>query len=237
MYKINNKQKAIKEIDDYPLRIDLISDELKDDDDIADFSIKKSPSTFQYLSQRIKNDRKRCLQAIKLSPFPYRFFPKNHQSDREIILELCKFNVGMSLEFIPQEIFEDRNFLKQLIELSPSVFKFLNDDYKSDEEIASFSIKNEPTNGFYASQKLMENPKFFLKVAEMNQNVGCGFFSINHRNSLSLLLKLSKLGCKINNFYGKFSKNRLIQSILNSNKYEIDFRNKKSSFNSILILM
>ena len=153
---IDNKVVVLAAIekDAYDLR--FASDRLKDDEDVVLFAISKKGMAISYASDRLKNRKDIVMKAIKNTVGrPYdAYYPT-------------------PLEFLPEEICNDKEIVMEAVQHSYRALKFASDEIKNDEECVNLAYSSFKKQLKYASEEFQCNPEYIYYWLRSLTDIDC----------------------------------------------------------------
>ena len=130
---ITDKEKAYHYIDIWGLALAFVSEELRDDMDLVKLAIAKDGYNLIYASERLKNNKDLMKEAVK--------------KDSDVLYE-----------FYANHPIQDRDFLKEMVEVDSSALKYASQELKDDKEIALFALKKDGNAFAWISHRLQADP-------------------------------------------------------------------------------
>jgi len=167
----DNREIAIKVLNDDGGCFQYLSERLRDDKELAILSVKKDTwSSLRSVSERLKNDIEVVLAYVlednrTLSDFPDEF------KDNEKVIEACLKGGGTAYEYFSERFKNDRNITLQMsakwnfdLGAAPEIFK-------TDREIVKNAIKEDADNFEYVGSELLKDFTFLKELFMLNDRV------------------------------------------------------------------
>eukprot|EP01080_Neovahlkampfia_damariscottae_P006261 gene6261-10269_t len=147
---IKSNQKVIKlALKKSPKTLVVMDDKIRDSDEIAEFISEncKFLVGFMYLSPRLKMNKLYATRAVKLRPLYYASLPKELKEDKLLVLSMFHFNGTIDAKIqkkIPKSLFEDFEFLKNLLNFVEFVPSILPSHIKENRNLIKLSSTLHP---------------------------------------------------------------------------------------------
>jgi hypothetical protein len=120
---------------------------VKDNEELMLGIINADPLLFSFASARLKNDRGFVIKAVTQDNIPYKDIPGWLQKDHDIALIAATKKtetVQESFLFIPDELKEQKEFVKKVVRVNGIYLNYVDEIFKFDEEIVRMAYKNNP---------------------------------------------------------------------------------------------
>lgn len=140
----------------------------------------------KYANEKDLNSKEFCKEALATTVFNFKYMPKEFRADKEIILANLTERFARSsdlvraeqiVKYIPEEVFEDRKFVKDMLDKNLDVFRFLPTSYKADEEIANNIVRKDSTYFHVVDKSLKKNKDFVFELLDYGDSFSNRFFS------------------------------------------------------------
>ena len=95
-------------------RVDLASEQLKNDREFMLEAVKLTGRALYYASEQLKNDREFILEAVKLNGYALAYASEQFKNDREIVFEAVKQN-GHALAYASEQLRNDREIVVEAV--------------------------------------------------------------------------------------------------------------------------
>lgn len=141
----------------------------KDDPEVVSLALENDPFALQFASYRLNHDRKIVSKALlkngmvlqhavpyirknkemvflaaKSYPHAFELADESLKNDREFIREAIKKKFSLALAYASPQISKDRDFVKELVEIDPWVFRDAHRSLRGDQDFAVQLLPNNP---------------------------------------------------------------------------------------------
>lgn len=204
----NSKEFVLKCIGLPGFLIEDAPEHFLDDKDCAIAAIKrKGHHALQVISERLKDDKEVAIEAINYQPLCYNYISDRLQYDKDIVLLVLKDESEM--KNIPECFTNNKevmlDFFNQRI-LNPQSLQnlqYVSDDLKDDLEVVMSAIKQDPLNLQFAGKRFKEDKN--LAMLALQNKGSLEFLSEELKNDREVVL----LALKNNGSQLQFASNRL----------------------------
>lgn len=155
--------------------------------------VKKNGLNFKHLSDNLKNNKQIALTAIRQNPFAFLLMSEQLQTDRNILITTASI-VPQAMRRFPKEIWKDKEIVFELLKVSGSVLEYAPEDFKKeirdkldDDKFMLDLLRKNPLELKYASEKLRNNKEFVSDALKKN-GLALEFASEECKNDKELLL-------------------------------------------------
>lgn len=194
-----------------------------------------------FLKYNIYNDKEFLTQSIKKSHWLlYKYLPKDIRDDKEMVINLLKeeyisdhlldhlYNKDTILENLSEELYNDKQFILEIIKIYPKSFNYASEILRNDPEIYN-QVLNEECFGtvyFNLPKHLQTNVNLMLKYISKNsfiippENI-----NMNVRNNKEIMMKLLQISKGIYNYASnelKLDKEFILNALKYDNEIIID---------------
>lgn len=187
----NNREFILKLVSEIPFTFSQIRDDFKDDPDIIEAAMRTDPLVFNKLKPSFKSDKKWVLLALKTGNHCgeiEKVFEQFHK-DKDItlaaihssharayrschlkndldVIEAALQKGKASITDIPNELRNERRFVLAAVTGNKNDLQSVDPQFKGDEEIVWNAIINHPDDLKYASETILNNKDFILRIAK-----------------------------------------------------------------------
>lgn len=147
------------------VKMDSVSDRLRDEDNIVSEYIKVCASNMLYASDRLRDDKEFILDMMRINPGVYVYASDKIRNDLEILIRALRYSPGLILK----ESEEVRNNPKIVTIALSGNFKIiskLRTNLKDDSDFMYNLIKSRPSMFRYASDRLRRDRDFILRAVD-----------------------------------------------------------------------
>ncbi|MEK9877369.1 MAG: DUF4116 domain-containing protein [Betaproteobacteria bacterium] len=118
---------------------------------------------FEYASEDLKSNRSFLLLMVdKEGPYVLRYAHKSVLLDEEFLKGFKLADLSVLIEFGPDELKTNRDFVKEVIARNGYDIRHLSDEFKNDFEIALLAVSNNEHAYEFISDEMKANKKIFL---------------------------------------------------------------------------
>lgn len=121
----------------------------------------------QFLPIEILKNRDLMLKAVELNPLNFKHIDKSLQEDKEIIFFAIQSPGNFQL--LNENIKNDINFVKKLINKSHGVFQYVNESMQNDKELALQTVSKWPYAIKYLGKDLILDKEILLNAVKINK--------------------------------------------------------------------
>lgn len=120
-----------------------ISKELMADPEIAHLAVEVDTFNFKYLPEAMQHDKEMALKTVELSGHALRLMPDEFKADEDVVLAAVKQRPsdGRIVGEAALALRNDKDFMMQVIQVSPNSFKQATKELRADKEFAIEACK------------------------------------------------------------------------------------------------
>ena len=237
----NRKAIALQNVNSNPSLLAHLSDDLKNDQEVARAAVLKSPLFFKHVGNQLKENPTFLLQLVKEKYSVFKYIPPEYKELKEFAVAAIKG--GTSLLLIPDSVKEKYPGLILLaVQEDPRNFKYAY-GFKSNETVIKAALEGCVSAYDDVPEEYKRNPNFVnyaLGLARNQINASSALFRIPKtlRNIEIVLSAVEKDGLQLQ-FAGDFSKDRrVVIAALRQNIKAFDYVDEQLKMDpQILILM
>ena len=203
----DDKDLAIKAIKQWFVNFKYVSDRLKNDDDFMNIMFDIEPwFAMIHCNDRFKHDYNLAYKLIKQDPLTFCFIA-DELRDNETLALMAINNSGTLLEFCSARLRKDKNLVLKAINENYMAFKYASDKYKNHFDAAWDMLLINPDIFRYVNKKLKDDYMFSWEAVKLN---GENLKYVSNR--LKDDIPLVKLAYNQNIDNLKYASNRIKQS-------------------------
>lgn len=183
---------------------------------------------FDYMSEELRNDKEIAIAALKKSGSFISYLGEKLCDDEEFIMIAIR-DIAEVIDFASDRLKKNKNFIIKALKYNVNIFPYISEELKDDEEIALVALKSKPVLFKKVGNRLKNNRNFILKVIKYDSSI---FECIPEtlKNDPEILLasisngtKNDKLNQYINNYLGMTSVLDLVSMFDKPNKSNLTF--------------
>nr|WP_286198284.1 DUF4116 domain-containing protein [Salinisphaera sp. G21_0] len=156
-----------------------ISNDFKDDIDIAKSAIRQYASFLKYASDRLRNDKSLVMFAIKIDGYSLAYASTDLKNDPVVVMEATRTNY-FAYYHAGKTVKNNETLLRKIIEVNPEVMQFATKSLKNDKDFVLPLLSREPSIYEYLSDRLRSDPD--IQVAAGRKDVGAETASSQRSN-------------------------------------------------------
>lgn len=208
--------------------LEVVSEELKDDEEVAELALKVCESQMEYVSDRLKADKDFALRTIGEMGWGFRHLVTELQKDREVAKVFFSKNGSLLRE---SYFTNDRELVEIAVRAKPGTICNASDELKKDREIAlvvvsldgncltylpyfqgdkeivRIAYRNKNIAIHHATEDLRNDRAFMFEAYQYDQNT-LDAVGDNLREDFAFVLRLNMLECLYNFEVRKYKKPR-----------------------------
>lgn len=119
------------------------------------------------------NNRETLINDIKNGNVVFNTLSKEEKEDKEIILTFLK-HIRMyvsDMRLLSKELLADKDIAIAMVSQEGSLLKFINDDFKIDEDVVYAAVKDSASSIVYADPIFLSNKDKVMKLIEANYTI------------------------------------------------------------------
>jgi hypothetical protein len=176
-------------------RINLASEELRNDKQFMLQAVKRNCMALEFASAALKNNKEVVMEAVKKEGGCLRHASDDMKKNEEVVLQAV-IQTTAAIMHASSELRKDKKFILRVIINKPMAFTYCYEDFrndkevvmtavekkgtllsdasyklKKDEEVVLAAIKQDPAAMIYASESLKSQKEFLLKAIQVNDYV------------------------------------------------------------------
>lgn len=179
----NDKDFILQAVEKSDWALAFASDKLRNDRDFVLQTIKKNSWCLRCASEELRNDKELVLEAMKKDSWFFIYAGEELRKNNDFILQAVTIN-NRCLEFvnehlrkkimghddtpIDKKVYNDKNYMLNVIKDSFRYLGFASDELKNDKAFMLKAIEETNSCFVYASENLKEDKDFILKILEKN---------------------------------------------------------------------
>jgi len=171
-------------------KLSMLSDEIKNNKELAQISILSHPSTFADAGSIVRRDQELLIFYLKsnsnLDNIPEEFFEDIEFMTRVIFLKPRKYN--WFLKNVPS-VFKNYEVCREVLINDGSALKILPEDKKNNPQLVSIAIKDNINNLQYAGMDIRSNKLFMFEIVNKDNRAYC-YFTEEMKLDYELALKI-----------------------------------------------
>jgi hypothetical protein len=171
-------------------KLSMLSDEIKNNKELAQISILSHPSTFADAGSIVRRDQELLIFYLKsnsnLDNIPEEFFEDIEFMKRVIFLKPRKYN--WFLKNAPS-VFKSYEVCREVLINDGSALKILPEDKKNNPLLVSIAIKDNINNLQYAGMDIRSNKLFMFEIVNKDNRAYC-YFTEEMKLDYELALKI-----------------------------------------------
>lgn len=144
--------------------------ELKDNDELAEMAVKKSGYALQYLSSRLRNDPKIVKEAVKQNGDALQFARKGIKDNDEIV-KVALMQNGEAVRYASDRLKKDEEIGKIAVKNRGVALGDLDKELKANKEIVLLAVKQCGGAITYADSKLKGDIDVVTQAAIQNEDI------------------------------------------------------------------
>ena len=121
---------------------------------------------------------------LENSPYPIR-------NDKEIAIETIRLNGGFVLQYLSEELKNDRDVVMEALKKDSFALEYASEDLKKDKEIVKTAIEKRGLALWYASEEL-KNDRDIVLNAVKNNGIALGYASLELRKDKEIIITAIK---------------------------------------------
>lgn len=145
--------------------IAYVSDELKNDKEVAMAAVTHNANALKYVSDELKGDKDVVITAVKKDLNTLEFASDKIASSKEIIM-VALSSYPMSLENCEENIKNNKEFVMAAVAHNGLALEFASDELKNDDDVVKAAYANNPNSIEFADYKLILRARNARRVAE-----------------------------------------------------------------------
>lgn len=143
-----------------PKLIKIISENMRDDPEIALLALSKNMYVIEFLPEKYRNN-KEFLPKSSLGSLVYKHLTKEARDDYDLVVKVVK-ECGDNLEFVPEKYRDDYDIVLSAVRDNGEVLQYASERLKSDPKIVKAAIREDWSAIYYASDEAKDNPDIMM---------------------------------------------------------------------------
>ena len=167
----DDKELAILSVQKRGIYLEYASERLRDDKDVIMIALKEDTwSSLRSVSERLKNDIEVVLAYVSKDNRTLRDFPDEFK-DNEKVIEACLKGDGTAYEYFSDRFKKDRKIATQMSAKWNFNLNSCPDEFKNDKEIVLNAIKESANNFKFISPELLKDISYIKTLYTVNDGI------------------------------------------------------------------
>lgn len=155
--------------------VPFLSEDLKNDSEIADMAVSKNPALVEHLSEDLKNNKEFAEKILDLPSGheAFQFLSEKLRNDDDVVAKVVKLvDFAQIVNFVGENLKQNSEFAYTIISKNPEYIGLFPETIRSNEELAMQILGLEQGSKCFAylSEDLRDNEQFIEKAMEITDH-------------------------------------------------------------------